>query len=55
MRPGGTAEELENRRRKCFELLDAGKIATEIAEILGVARTSNQRWKAMVREGGKRA
>jgi transposase len=55
MRPTGTAEELESRRRKCFELLDAGKTATEIAEILGVARTSIQRWKAMVRENGKRA
>jgi transposase len=51
----GTAEELESRRRKCFELLDSGKTATEIAEILGVARTSIQRWKAMVRENGKRA
>ncbi len=55
MRPTGTAEELESRRRKCFELLDAGKTATEIAEMLGVARTSIQRWKAMVRENGKRA
>ncbi len=54
-RPTGTAEELESRRRKCFELLDSGKTATEIAEILGVARTSIQRWKAMVRENGKRA
>lgn len=55
MRPTGTAEELESRRRKCFELLESGKTATEVAEILGVARTSIQRWKAMVREGGKRA
>jgi transposase len=55
MRPKGTAEELEERRRKCFELLDSGKTAKEIAGILGVSRVSIQRWKAMVREGGKRA
>lgn len=55
MRPTGTAVELESRRRKCFELLESGRTATEVAEILGVARTSIQRWKAMVRDGGKRA
>lgn len=55
MRPTGTAEELERRRRKCFELLDSGKKVAEVAEILGVARTSIERWKAKVRESGKRA
>ncbi len=46
---------LENRRRKCFELLDSGKPVGEVAEILGVDRTTVSRWKARVREGGKRA
>lgn len=55
MRPTGTAAELENRRRKCFELLDSGKPVGEVAEILGVDRTTVSRWKARVREGGKRA
>ena len=36
MRPTGTAEELESRRRKCFELLESGKTATEVAELLGM-------------------
>jgi hypothetical protein len=38
MRPKGTAEELEERRRKCFELLDSGKTAKEMASILGASR-----------------
>jgi hypothetical protein len=39
----GTAEELEERRRKFVELLDYGKTAKEIACILGVSRVSIQR------------
>lgn len=55
MRPTGTATELEQRRRKAIELLEAGHTPTQVAEILGVARQSVQRWKAAVRDGGKRA
>ncbi len=55
MRPIGTAWELEQRRRKGIELLEAGHSPTQVAEILGVARQSVQRWKAAVRDGGKRA
>lgn len=55
MRPTGTAEELEARRRKGIELLDTGKTPTQVSEILGVARQSVQRWKKAVRDGGKRA
>ena len=55
MRPTGTAEELEARRRRAAELLDAGKTPTEVSQILGVARQTVQRWKKAVREGGKRA
>jgi transposase len=46
---------LEERWRKCCELLDSRKTAKEIAGILGVSRVSIQRWKAIAREGGKRA
>jgi len=55
MRPVGTAEALESRRRRCFELLQAGKKVGQVAEILGVDRTTVSRWKGKVREGGKRA
>ncbi len=40
MRPTGTAAELENRRRKCVELLDSGKPVGEVVLILGVDRTT---------------
>ncbi len=55
MRPSGTAEELETRRRRAIDLLDEGRTPSQVAEALGVARQTVQRWKAMVRNGGMRA
>jgi transposase len=45
MRPVGTAEELE-RRRRAVELMRRGESPTVIARILGVCRTSLYRWLA---------
>jgi transposase len=49
MRPIGTAEELERRRRRAVELMDQGVSPTVIARILGVCRSSLYRWRAMAR------
>jgi transposase len=49
MRPIGTAEELERRRRRAVELLGQGESPTVIARILGVCRSSLYRWRAMAR------
>jgi transposase len=55
MRPSGSGAELEVLRRRAPGLLEEGKTPTQVSEIVGVARQTVQRWKAMVREGGKRA
>jgi transposase len=50
MRPIGTAEELERRRRRAVELMQRGESPTVIARILGVRRTSLYRWLATAEE-----
>lgn len=45
MRPVGTAEELERRRRRAVALIEQGESPTVIARMLGVARGSLYRWK----------
>src|SRR3954453_2120224 len=50
MRPIGTAEELERRRRRAVELMQRGESPTVIARTLGVGRTSPYRWLAMAKE-----
>src|SRR3954453_23335533 len=50
MRPVGTAEELERRRRRAVELMQRGESPTAIARILGVCRTSLYRWLAMAKK-----
>jgi transposase len=49
MRPIGTAEELERRRRGAVELMQHGESPTVIARILGVCRTSLYRWIGMAK------
>jgi transposase len=49
MRPIGTADELERRRRRAVELMLRGESPTAIARILGVCRTSLYRWLAMAK------
>jgi transposase len=51
MRPIGTADELERRRRRAVELMDQGESPTAIARILGVARPSLYRWRQAARSG----
>src|SRR4051794_30038922 len=49
MRPVGTAEEMERRRRRAVELMQGGESPTVIARILGVCRTSLYRWLSMAK------
>lgn len=55
MRPIGSPEELERRRRRALKLLERGLSATEVATQVGVDRVSVYRWKAARREAGLRA
>ena len=55
MRPQGTAEELEARRRRAMDLLDQGWLVKDVAAALGVTRKSISEWKRAVAEGGRRA
>src|SRR5512132_2997449 len=50
MRPIGTADELERRRRRAVELMQQGESPPVIARILGVGRTSLYRWLALARQ-----
>jgi len=52
MRPHGSPEELERRRRRAIELLDEGYGPVDVARALGVDRRSVRRWKAAYREDG---
>ncbi|WP_165253574.1 winged helix-turn-helix domain-containing protein [Paludisphaera soli] len=47
MRPVGTAQELERRRRDAVELMRRGESPTVVARTLGVGRTSLYRWLAL--------
>lgn len=50
MRPIGSAQELERRRRRAVELMQRGESPTVVARILGVGRTSLYRWLGMAKE-----
>jgi transposase len=52
MRPQGTAEELERRRRLAVERVLEGRSQQEVAEFLGVAKSSVSGWMKAYREGG---
>lgn len=51
MRPKGSPEELERRRRWAVRLLEQGECPSDISRILGVARSSLYRWKKMAQGG----
>lgn len=53
MRPHGSPEELERRRRRAIKLLEDGYAPVEVAERVGVARRSVRRWKAAYRKQGE--
>jgi transposase len=44
MRPVGTPEELERRRRRAVELVKRGKSPAQVAEFLGCGRSSVYTW-----------
>lgn len=55
MRPSGTPQELERRRRRALRMLGEGWSPVEVARQIGVDRRSVRRWKAAVRKGGTSA
>jgi putative transposase len=55
MRPSGTPQELELRRRFAIHLLSQGLSTVEVANQVGVDRRSVRRWKAAARKGGAEA
>ena len=55
MRPHGSPEQLERRRRKALELLEQGYQPVEVAKTVGVDRRSVRRWKAAYRINGMQA
>ena len=54
MRPHGTAAELERRRLLAVDRVRSGYTHQEVADFLGVRRTSVTRWMATYRKLGRR-
>lgn len=52
MRPRGTAEELERRRRRAVALLDEGHTLSAVARMVGAAPSAVHAWRARARGGG---
>ncbi len=55
MRPHGSPEELERRRRRAVDLLKAGALITDVARRLGCSHSSVILWRDAVRRGGPTA
>ena len=55
MRPHGTAQQLEARRRRAAELLGQDKTLTEVARLVGASVSSVSRWRDAVAKHGKQA
>ncbi|MCX5638071.1 MAG: IS630 family transposase [Planctomycetota bacterium] len=55
MRPKGSAEELEVRRRIAAKLLVEGKGICEVAKLVGASASSVHRWKETLEKGGLEA
>ncbi len=55
MRPKGSAEKLEARRRLAASLLAKGRGIREVARTIGAAPSSVKRWKDALEQGGKNA
>jgi transposase len=51
MRPEGSAEELERRRRRAVELVGKGHTQEEVAEMVGCSQGSVSRWLQLAAEG----
>lgn len=52
MRPRGTAEELERRRRRAVSLLEEGHSLSAVARIVGAAPSAVHAWRERARRGG---
>jgi transposase len=50
MRPQGTPQELERRRQRAVQLVDAGECPSVVARILGVTPSSLSRWRRLARQ-----
>jgi transposase len=50
MRPAGTAQELERRRRRAVELVKQGESPEDVAQFLGCGRSSVYTWLRLDRE-----
>ena len=55
MRPKGSAEELERRRRRAMALLDHGMKPVAVARATGTSRASVTRWRQAYATGGQKA
>ena len=55
MRPFGSPEQLQRRRMKAIELLDAGMQPVEVARAVKADRRSVRRWQAAYRREGQQA
>lgn len=51
MRPKGSAQELERRRRRAIALLEKGHSQAEVTGIVGACHRSVGRWQKMARAG----
>jgi transposase len=54
MRPRGSAELLEDRRRRALTLLDEGLSLNEVGRRIGCAPSSVMRWREARRRGGQK-
>lgn len=52
MRPSGTPQQLEKRRRHASQLLKAGKTPASVARAVSASRSSVQRWQALYQRDG---
>ena len=52
MRPRGTAEQLESRRRRAIQLLKQGKSPSQVARAVKSSTSSVWRWREAYRAGG---
>jgi transposase len=55
MRPPGSPQELERRRKRAVQAIQEGSTTAEVARVLGVADRSVCRWVAAARDGGDEA
>lgn len=52
MRPSGTPQQLEKRRRLAIKMLQAGKPAATVARAVSASRSSVQRWRECYERDG---